>query len=268
MIGFPPCKINLGLQVIRRRPDGYHDLDTCFYPVPFCDVLEVLPAETFSFRQTGLTLPGNVHENLCVKAWQFMHRQFGTPAVQVYLHKCIPPGAGLGGGSADAAWMLRLLQQLFHKEIPQNQLLAVAGSLGSDCPFFLYDAPMLGSGIGDVLRPAGVSLKGYSLVLLKPDVHMSTAEAYQHVVPAENRPPVYEILRTDIRQWKTLLVNDFEASVMRKYPVIQELKNALYGAGAVYASMSGSGSAVYGIFSRPVSVPQGLNGYLIWQGEL
>ncbi len=197
-----------------------------------------------------------------------MHWQFGTPAVQVYLHKCIPPGAGLGGGSADAAWMLLLLQQLFHEEIPKNQLLTVASRLGSDCPFFLFDAPMLGSGRGDVLKPARVSLKGYHLVILKPDVHVATAEAYQYVVPSENRPTVEEILSMDIQQWKSLLVNDFEVSVTGKYPVIHQLKNALYEAGAVYASMSGSGSAVYGIFNRPVTVPQGWHRYLIWQGEL
>ncbi len=268
MIGFPPCKINLGLQVLRKRSDGYHDVDTCFYPLPFTDVLEVLPARSFSFHLSGIALPGNRVLNLCVRAWQLMHDRFNTPEADVYLHKCIPPGAGLGGGSANAAWMLRLLRQLFHPSMAYEELLPLAARLGSDCPFFLTDSPMMGSGRGEVLQPAPVSLKGYYLVVLKPNVHLSTAEAYARIVPDSSRQPVAAILRAGIHSWKHLLVNDFEAPAFQNYPVIGHLKESLYNSGACYASMSGSGSAVYGIFEKACDLPSFLRNYVIWEGEL
>lgn len=268
MIGFPPCKINLGLHVIRKRPDGYHDIETCFYPVPFTDILEVLPASSFSFHQSGLAVPGSTADNLCVKAWRLMHEHYGTPEVAVYLHKCIPAGAGLGGGSSDAAWMLRLLQQMFHPSMPRSALMLLAARLGSDCPFFLFDNPMLGTGRGEVLNPVNVSLKGSYLVLLKPDLHISTAEAYARITPSDTRPKLDGLLGQGLPAWRDKLVNDFEVPVMEAYPLLRELKETLYSIGARYASLSGSGSAVFGIFDGPPALPSHLQNVMIWQGSL
>ncbi len=268
MIAFPPCKINLGLRVIRKRDDGYHDIETCFYPLPFTDVLEVVPSDTFLFQQTGLALPGTPCENLCVKAYRLLKDAFNLPEVAIYLHKVIPSGAGLGGGSSDAAWMLRMLHRMFNLSIEYEQLTALASQLGSDCPFFMYDMPMMGTGRGEALKPCALSLKGYYLVLLKPDIHVSTAEAYRLVRPCAPDVPLEHHLKAKPEEWKVTLINDFEKPVISKYPVIGELKDALYQHGAVYASMTGSGSAVYGIFQKKPAVLQALLNYVIWEGDL
>lgn len=268
MIAFPPCKINLGLHVVRRRDDGYHDIETCFYPLPFTDVLEIVPANDFLFQQTGLTLPGTEHENLCVKAYQLLKDKYNLPAFAIYLHKLIPPGAGLGGGSSDAAWTLRLLHILFSPSVSYEELTAIASILGSDCPFFMYDGPMIGSGRGEILQPAEVSLKGHYLILLKPDIHVSTTEAYSLIKPGEPASSLKDILKNKPETWKSGLINDFEKPVSERYPIIGELKNALYRSGAIFASMTGSGSAVYGIFGTKTEIPKSIRHYVIWEGDL
>ncbi len=268
MIAFPPCKINLGLRVIRKRNDGYHDVETCYYPLPFTDVLEVVPSDKFLFKQTGLSLPGNPDENLCVKAYRLLKDKFNLPEAAVYLHKVIPPGAGLGGGSSDAAWILRLLYQLFNLPVSYEELTALASQLGSDCPFFMHDEPMLGTGRGEVLKPLEVSLKSYYLVLLKPELHVSTAEAYGLVTPCVPDVPLEQLLKSKPEEWRSTLMNDFELPVIRRYPIIGELKEALYRSGAMYASMTGSGSAVYGIFQMKPQVQQNMLSYVIWEGDL
>ena len=237
MVAFPPCKINLGLNVLRKRDDGYHDIETCFYPIPWTDILEVIPSDKFEFTVSGNAIPGD--DNLCVKAYRLLN----TPPAKIHLHKIIPTGAGLGGGSSDAAWTLRLLNDVFQLKLSKDELKKYAAQIGSDCAFFIEDGPMIGTGRGEILRPAKVDLKGKFIVIVKPDVHVSTAEAYSGIVPKGSKLDL-----SDIRS----LRNDFEETIFKKYPAIESIKKSLYQAGATYASMSGSGSAVYGIFNdRP-----------------
>lgn len=266
MIAFPPCKINLGLNVLSKRSDGYHNLETCFYPLPFTDILEILPAENLVFIPTGNAIPGESTDNLCLRAYHLLRKDFSIDPVDIYLHKVIPTGAGLGGGSSDAAYTLRLLNEIFSLNLTTAQLKDYAQQLGSDCAFFVEDEVCLGTGRGELLEPIQVSLKDKFLVLLKPDVHVSTAEAYKGVVPQAADPSVRYILEnTSLSQWKELLKNDFEASVFKAYPAIEQCKTSLYEQGAIYASMSGSGSAVFGIFNEPVNYV-GTN--VVWSGVL
>ena len=270
MVTFPPCKINLGLQVIRKRHDGYHDLSTCFYPIPLTDALEVLPSKTISFEISGNSIPGNSSDNLCLKAYYLLQKDFNLLPVSIFLHKVIPSGAGLGGGSSDGAHTLRLLNQVFDLKLNSEKLKAYALQLGSDCPFFIEDKPMLGSGRGDVLADISINLSGKFFVLVKPNIHVSTVEAYGGVIPAQHVTGIKDILeKTPITQWKAQLKNDFEASVFSKHPLIKEVKEKLYWEGALYASMSGSGSAVYGIFEKPVDLKaQFLPTTLYWSAML
>jgi 4-diphosphocytidyl-2-C-methyl-D-erythritol kinase len=269
MVSFPPCKINLGLNIIRKRPDGYHDIETCFYPVPYCDVLEIIPAATTEFSSSGKIIPGESNDNLCLKAYQLLGKEFSLPHVKIHLHKLIPTGAGLGGGSSDAAHTIRLLAEKFSLALSLEQQAARAAILGSDCSFFIYDSPMTASGRGEILKPSSISLKGKFLLLLNPGIHLSTAEAYAGVTPAEPALSIEHILTLPIQKWQTLLVNDFEKSVFARFPLISNLKQELYAHGALYAAMSGSGSTVFGIFDHEVDVRQSsLHPYVIWKGLL
>lgn len=265
MISFPPCKINLGLNVISRRSDGYHNLETCFYPIPLTDALEVLPSEIISFEVSGNTIPGNSSDNLCLKAYRLLQKDLNLPPASIHLHKVIPSGAGLGGGSSDGAHTLRLLNQIFDLKLSSEKLKAYALQLGSDCPFFIDDKPMLGSGRGEVLADISIDLSGKFLVLIKPHVHVSTAEAYGGVTPVQRATRIKDILeRESITQWKDRLKNDFEEFIFSKYPVIGDIKENLYQQGALYASMSGSGSAVFGIFEKPVDLKEQFSGMIYW----
>ncbi|MCU0418119.1 MAG: 4-(cytidine 5'-diphospho)-2-C-methyl-D-erythritol kinase [Cyclobacteriaceae bacterium] len=250
MIAFPPCKINLGLHVLRKRPDGYHDLDTVFYPVPWTDVLEIIRADHFAFTASGEAIPGAERDNLCVRAYQLLSEDYDLPPVHIHLHKIIPTGAGLGGGSSDAAHTLRLLNRLFALTLSDVQLQRYAAALGSDCAFFIGDSPQRGQGRGEVLTPTDSVLKGKYLVLVKPAIHVSTAEAYRGVKPTEARPSVAEVLAQPLARWRETLVNDFERSVFETHPAIAALKQQMYDAGAVYAAMSGSGASVFGVFDE------------------
>lgn len=267
MIAFPPCKINLGLNVLRKRPDGYHDLDTVFYPVPWTDILEILRADVFAFTASGEAIPGNEPDNLCVRAYQLLQQDYGLPPVHIHLHKIIPTGAGLGGGSSDAAHTLRLLNTLFDLKLTTVQLQNYAARLGSDCAFFISDMPMRGQGRGEILTPVDFFLKGKYLMLVKPDIHVSTADAYRGVTPVDVRPSVIDVLARPPVRWRNALVNDFEVSVFEKYPAIAALKQQMYDAGAVYASMSGSGASVYGVFDEvPVIQLSSTDNH--WMGQL
>ncbi len=270
MVSFPPCKINLGLQVIRKRPDGYHDLETCFYPVPWTDILEIVPSEKFSFTITGDVIHGDVNDNLCVKAYRLLADQFKLPPVNVHLHKIIPTGAGLGGGSSDAAHTLRLLNKLFGLNLDATALFEFASRLGSDCAFFVQDKPMIGKGRGEVLTPApNVSLSKKFVVIVKPSIHVSTAEAYRGVMPRSPDVPLESIVSDQpIANWKDVLKNDFEPSVFARYPAISSIKDQLYQKGAIYSSMSGSGAAVFGIFSEAVDLRQMFPSHSYWSGTL
>lgn len=268
MIVFPPCKINLGLQILRKRSDGFHDLSTCFYPLPWTDILEVIESDKVRFSVSGLPVQGDVKDNLCLRAYELMTREFKLPPVSIHLHKIIPMGAGLGGGSADAAYTLRLLNEKFRANASPHKLEELAAQLGSDCAFFLHDRPMLGTGKGNVLAPAPVSLKGKFMVVVKPNVHVSTAEAYAGVSPFEPEKSVPEILGRPMVGWRDELKNDFEKSVFVRYPEIARVKEMFYDSGAEYASMSGSGSAVFGIFPHPVNLRENFKPYTYWSGAL
>ncbi len=254
MITFPSCKINLGLHILNRRPDGFHDINTCFYPVPWTDILEVIESDKLEFTSTGISIPGEPKDNLCVKAYHLLKDTYDLPPVKIHLHKIIPMGAGLGGGSSDGAHLLMLLNEKFQLYVPQPTLLHMAAQLGSDCSFFLQPDVMMGSGKGDSLSPISLSLKGKFLVIVKPDVHVATAEAYGGVVPAVPEKELRAVLSGPLENWKLDLKNDFEKSLFARYPLIEKMKDDLYRAGASYASMSGSGSSVFGIFEHPVDL--------------
>jgi 4-diphosphocytidyl-2-C-methyl-D-erythritol kinase len=269
MVAFPPCKINLGIHVLSRRDDGFHNIETCFYPLPRTDILEVTPSSKFSFVSTGLAIPGPPHDNLCIKAFELMRSDFDVPPVRIHLHKMVPAGAGLGGGSSDGAWTLRLLNSFWQLKLPVERLSKYADKLGSDCPFFLHDSPQIGSGKGEVLSPARVSLKGKYVVIVRPDVHVSTKSAYEGVVPRAAKQRIATIVEeVKPADWRGSLVNQFEQHVIELFPVIGDLKKELYNAGAFYASMTGSGSAVYGIFEREVNLRDKFGLHDFWSGWL
>jgi 4-diphosphocytidyl-2-C-methyl-D-erythritol kinase len=255
MVVFPPCKINLGLNIVAKRADGYHDIDTCFYPVPWTDLLEILPANELKMKTSGIEIPGSTDENICLKAYHLLARDFKIPTIQIYLHKLIPIGAGLGGGSSDGAFALKTLNSIFDLKLSSDQLRTYAAQLGSDCAFFIDAVPAIGVGRGDVLTPTSVDLGGKFLVIIKPDIHVSTAEAYEKVKPKAWKMPVQKILEDyPVEEWKHHLENDFESSIFDKYPVIKAVKDKMYKAGAIYACMSGSGSSVFGIFDSEVDL--------------
>lgn len=256
MISYPNAKINLGLNVVGRRDDGYHDIETVFYPVPHCDILEILPAGSGlpEFTLTGIGIPGPSQENLCMKAVRLFHSSFlpaDVPVPALYLHKRIPSGSGLGGGSSDAAFTLKMLNDLHGLSLGTERLEELALKLGSDCPFFIRNRPVLARGRGDLFSDVDISLRGYFLVLAIPPVSVNTAEAYAMVKPSPPKMPLEEIVRLPVQEWNGKLFNDFEAPVFERFPVIRELRDTLLQSGALYASMSGSGSAVYGIFRDP-----------------
>jgi 4-diphosphocytidyl-2-C-methyl-D-erythritol kinase len=269
MISFPPCKINLGLQVVSKRPDGYHEIETCFYPIPWTDILEIIPSHTLEFSSSGNLIPGKTEENLCLKAYELLKKDFALSPVKIHLHKIIPTGAGLGGGSSNAAFMLQLLNSIFGLQLKANELKHYASQLGSDCSFFIENKPMIGTGRGEMLEDAKINLKGKFIILVKPDVHISTAEAYAGVKPTNNPKSVRDIVENlHLTKWKDSLKNDFEQSVFEKYPLIREIKSTLYHRGAEYVSMSGSGSAVYGIFDKPVNLKGQFANMIYWSGTL
>ncbi len=269
MLDFPNAKINLGLHITEKRPDGFHNLQTCFYPVPWCDALEILPAAAPAFTITGLPVPGITESNLCVKAYKLLQHKYNLPPTHLHLHKVLPMGAGLGGGSADATFTLRMLNQLFQLQLPAETLENYARQLGSDCAFFVQNKPVLATGRGDEFTPVALTLSGYTCVIVYPGIHITTAEAYGSVrakAPAYNLP---EVLQQDVSSWKDNLYNDFEAALFTKYPMLPLIKEQLYAAGATYAAMTGSGAALYGLFKN--EVPATLTfpeKYLTWKGLL
>jgi len=267
MVSFPPCKINLGLQIINKRADGYHDLETCFYPVPWTDILEVIKSNSFDFTSSGDLIPGSPEDNLCVKAYELLRKNFNLPSVKIHLHKIIPTGAGLGGGSSDGAYTLRILNSVFDLQLSQDRLMYYAAQLGSDCSFFVQDNPMIGSGRGEVLAQKGDVLKGKYLALVKPGIHVSTAEAYSGIQPKKPVHSIDFLLQQPVEKWKFLLKNDFEETVFGKFPEIKEIKDRLYAQGALYASMSGTGSAVFGIFDSEIGLSD-FHGMTKWSGLL
>jgi 4-diphosphocytidyl-2-C-methyl-D-erythritol kinase len=269
MITFPNAKLNIGLNVVRKRPDGFHDLESCFYPVGWCDALEILPGEELSFTLSGIPVPGDPATNLCLKAYHLLRQDHLLPPVRMQLHKVIPIGAGLGGGSADCAFALKMLNTLFSLQLSDDELENYARPLGSDCAFFVRNKPVFAREKGDVFEPLAVDLRGYTCAVVYPGIHITTGEAYRNVRPAEPAVDLKESLQQDIRTWKYTVKNDFEAALFPRYPVLREIKEAFYDAGAIYASMTGSGSAVYGIFEQQVPATlQFPDTYSVWQGTL
>ena len=251
MIKFPNAKINLGLNIVSRRPDGYHNIETVFYPINLTDVLEVVPAKGDDATLTtyGRNIDCPVEKNLVMKAYRLMQREFAAPAVDIFLTKIIPDGAGLGGGSADAAFTMLAVNDIFNLNVPKPQLAQLAATIGADCPFFIYNEPMLATGIGDRLSAIDCSLKGYRLLLVKSDeISVPTALAYSRVTPKPSDTPIDEILGRPVGEWQSMLKNDFEPSVFAAFPQLADVKAEMLRQGAVYAAMSGSGSSIFGIF--------------------
>ncbi|WP_102408767.1 4-(cytidine 5'-diphospho)-2-C-methyl-D-erythritol kinase [Parabacteroides bouchesdurhonensis] len=268
MICFPNAKINLGLNIVSKRPDGYHNIETVFYPVPVKDALEIVAAKTFSFHQTGIPVDAPIEKNLVVKALNLLKTKYEIPPLEVHLLKTIPFGAGLGGGSADAAFMLKLVNDFCKLNIPDDELEETASFIGADCPFFVRNTPVFACGTGNIFDPVSLSLEGYYMCLVKPDVAVSTPEAYSLVSPKSPEKYLKEIIKMPVTQWKEVMVNDFEISVFTKYPVIRNIKNELYNNGAVYASMSGSGSSVFGLFKEPTDLKESFKDSFVWEGKL
>lgn len=253
MVLFPNAKINFGLEILRKRNDGFHDIDSVFYPIPLCDALEVVFDQQDSrdhWHYSGLTIPGNSADNLCARALNLLREREHIPKLNTFLHKAIPMGAGLGGGSADGSFFIKALNDLLQLNLHLDEMKELALSLGSDCPFFINNLAARASGRGEVLTPIELDLKGKHLVLICPDIHVSTKEAYSIIKPDDSSESPAKIVNRPIDEWRGNLRNRFEEYAFRKHPKLSEIKQELYAAGAIYASMTGSGSAIYGIFGE------------------
>ncbi len=265
MIVFPNAKINLGLHILERRQDGYHNLETLFYPIQVSDALEVVrsaDAET-RIRVTGIALDDA--ENICLKAYYLLKKQHQLPPVEIFLHKAIPSGAGLGGGSADGAFMLELLNAKFDLGLSKAELGKLALDLGSDCPFFIANQPSLATGRGEILKQVSLDLSRFFITVIYPGIHVSTSSAFRNIRYRKHGKQIEELISMPVDTWKENLGNDFEDSVFGQYPAVGNVKEQLYRYGAVYASMSGSGSAVYGIFEQAPPQMSFPNTYSIFQ---
>jgi 4-diphosphocytidyl-2-C-methyl-D-erythritol kinase len=269
MLHFPNSKLNLGLRILRKRADGFHDIDTVFYPVSWCDALELLEdpgsKEAVQMSFSGIPVSGEVPQNLVYRACKMISDLKKIPPVKIHLHKSIPMGAGLGGGSADAAFIIKMLDEKFSLQLGAQKMKELASCLGSDCAFFIENTPLSAAGKGDRFSEIQVSLKDYYILIIYPGIHSDTAGAYRGIQPDDSGPSVAEVIKKfPIIQWKDHLVNHFEKSVFARYPEIGKLKQKLYASGAVYSSMSGSGSAVFGIFEKKpeINFPQHYNYFL------
>jgi len=275
MVVFPNAKINVGLNVVEKRIDGFHNIETIFYPIPLCDILEFNKASDgiFVFENTGLKIDGETEKNLVVKAFRLVQKDFMLPEIKIHLHKIIPFGAGLGGGSSDASFMLKSLNDYFELRLTNQQLKNYAEMLGSDCPFFIDNVPSFATGKGECLTKIENFLNQKYLILVHPAIHVNTAMAYSGVKPNKTVNSLDELIHRPIVEWRNSITNDFEASVFQRFPEIENIKNRLYGAGAIYVSMTGSGSAVFGIFENEIRSSLTYNfsdkqSYFIWQGKL
>ncbi len=268
MILFPNAKINLGLYVTEKRADGFHTISSCFYPVPWSDILEITPNTTFEFSTSGLEISGKLESNLCYRAYKLLENSHQIAPVHIHLHKVIPMGAGLGGGSADAAFTLIGLRDLFQLPLSNLDLIPFAQQLGSDCAFFLTNKAQMGSEKGDVLAPIELNLSGKFLVLIYPNFGISTQEAYAKIKPKKALKNWEKKLSNPPKTWKETISNDFENSLFLAYPLLAEIKDELYTRGADYASMSGSGSTIFGLFEKEIKLPEHWNSYKTWSGFL
>lgn len=272
MITFPNAKINLGLNILKKRDDGFHEIETIMWPLKLTDALEIIPAHdgVSRFTMSGNSLTCDGKPNLCQRAWQLMQQNTGIGPVHMHLHKTIPAGSGLGGGSADAAFTLKMLNSLFHCNLSIPELKTLAAAIGSDCPFFIENTPSIATGRGEVLEPIGLQLSGLHLLLVVPRVPVNTAQAYSNVSPEMPIVPLLSAVQLPLEEWKSLVFNKFEDSVFVQHPLLKEMKHNLYAHGAVYVSMSGSGSAIFGLFADAVSIDtqEAFPGCFIWQEKL
>lgn len=257
MITFPNAKINLGLNIVEKRPDGYHNLETIFYPINLQDALEVTRSEhsdqPYKLHVSGTNIDGEPEDNLVVKAYNLLKQDYPQLLpIEIHMYKHIPTGAGLGGGSADGAYMIKLLNEKFSLGITEEKMEEYAARLGADCAFFIKNKPVFATGIGNIFEPIELSLKGYHITLIKPDIFVSTKDAFSAIKPHHPSVSLKEIVKQPIETWRDNMKNDFEDSVFLKYPEIAAIKDELYDLGAIYAAMSGSGSSVYGIFKEPI----------------
>lgn len=255
MIAFPNAKINIGLNIVNKRGDGYHDLETVFYPVMIKDVLEVVESAELSFSSSGLAVPGRPEDNLCLKAYDLLSRDITLPRVKIHLHKNIPIGAGLGGGSSDASFFIKLMNEKFALGLSRERMERYASQLGADCAFFINNEPVFAFEKGDKFENIQLDLSKYFMVLVMPDIHVPTSAAFKGISPARPVKSVKDLIKNDITEWKGSITNDFEPGIISQYPEIGLIKESLYLSGAIYASMSGSGSSVYGIFESPLKIP-------------
>ena len=269
MICFPNAKINIGLNITEKRPDGFHNLESVFYPVKWCDALEAVPANRFAFNSTGLEIPGKAENNLILKAFELLKPLAENKTdVHIHLHKVIPMGAGLGGGSADGAFALKLFNDLWNCRQNTSQLQEMAAKLGSDCPFFIENKPVFCYDRGIKFKTIELDLAGYHIVCINPGIHIGTAEAYGSITPSKPKESVINLIKEPVETWKGLITNDFEAPLSKKYPLIGELVKTLYQKGALYAAMTGSGSTVYGIYKEELNLKNQFPQYTVWEGKL
>lgn len=275
MICFPNAKINLGLRVTEKRRDGYHNIETVFYPLNLSDILEITPlpdnSDRYAFKNTGDIVGVDPSENLCIKALNELNKHRQIPPVSIHLHKIIPSGSGLGGGSSDAAYVLKTLNELFQLQLSLSELTSIALRIGSDCPFFIHNKPLLAKGRGDIFDPVEIDLSGIHILLVHPGISVNTGWAYSKVKPGKQSCSISSIIRTDPGDWKNNLFNDFEPGIFTAYPHIERIRNKMLSAGAFYASMTGSGSAVYGLFYQPAEpgmITEEFPGMFVWNGIL
>lgn len=272
MILFPPAKINIGLQILRKREDGFHDISTLMYLLPFSDILEINESNSsnsgIELSVSGIPIPGSTESNLCYRACELFSEEYGEVSVKMHLHKKIPAGAGLGGGSSNGAAVLKGLNILYNNPLSDEKLFGLASRLGSDCSLFIAGKSSFAEGKGDRLSPSNIDLNGYYLVLLNPGIPVNTAWAYSQALPDQQVTDLKLLLQNPVENWKELISNDFERTVFEAFPEISQLKNELYNTGAVYAAMSGSGSSIYGIYNHQPAPTPLTEKYTIWSGLL
>lgn len=272
MLIFPNCKINIGLHVTEKRADGLHNIETVLVPVDWRDILEIVPDDRTNdetdLKCTGIRLFGTKENNLCLRAYALLAQKYNLPPIKMHLHKIIPVGAGLGGGSSDAVHTIIILNKLFKLNISENDQENYANELGSDCAFFIRNKPVFATGKGEVFEPVKLKLKNLFCVIIKPKIHISTSEAYSWVKPRKSRTSLRDLIQQPLSEWKNFIENDFEKVVFEKNPAIKNIKNRLYKLGAVYASMSGSGSAVYGLFTEEKHLNTYFRSSTVWSGLL
>lgn len=260
MIIFPGSKVNLGLRITERLENGYHSLESIFLPIHFSDILEIIPKNDdspSSFHYSGIKIDGEPINNLIYKAWDLLNKEFALPPIEVYLHKLVPMGAGIGGGSADATAMLKLLNQEFKLQLNDSQLKDHAKKLGADCPFFIANSASYVEGIGDKIQAINIDLSSYHFYLIAPGIHINTAEAFENCIPQKSEVSLAAIINSkDIRLWKDYIFNDFEDYAFKKHPELKRIKEQHYNNGAIYASMTGTGSSIYGIYEKEIPLSE------------